>query len=405
MKQKKHMKWWVLVSAFLLTFLSACGGQPTSQSQEQQTTAGNDEETIKIGVVTSLSGAYAVIGNEVLEAVQFAVDERNEQGGVLGKRLEVIAEDDEGKADTGLRKAEKMVTNDGVQFIMGSVSSAVGLAIGAKMPEWNGIYISTVNKTPKLTKENYNDHIFRVNHNDLQDMATIRAWYEKNNEATTWYMIGADYEWGHSSLSEFRKIVEENGHQILGEAYTPLGTKDYSSQITNMLSAQPEGVWVALSGSDGINFLKQARSFGLTEKTQIVTFLTDLIINAVTTDALGVIGNVNYHYSLDNPKNREFVANFEQKLNKKPSNYHGETYIACQFLFEAIEKAGTTDTKQVISAMEGLTLDSPLGKITMRADDHQMLHPNYMGEVVDENGNVTIKVIYESTPEEANTFE
>ena len=198
----KFKKSWLLLLIAAVFALSACSQQSGGSS--------GDSDTIKVGVVTSLSGPYAVLGTDVAEGIEFAVDEVNANGGVAGKQVELIKEDDEGKPDIALRKAEKMVTKDGAKFVLGTVSSAIGLAIGAKMPAWDSIYIASVNKTPKLTTTNLNDHIFRANHNDNQDMETIGGWYERDLVGNSWYMIGADYEWGHGSLGEFKKIAEDN---------------------------------------------------------------------------------------------------------------------------------------------------------------------------------------------------
>lgn len=410
MKKKINILLSVLFIVLLLA-LTACGNTETtsqnnvnseSSNGNNDTNATDSSDKIKVGIVTSLTGAYAPIGSEVAEAAEFAAKEINENGGVLGKQIEIITEDDEGTPDVGLRKAERLVNRENINVIMGSVSSAVGLAIGAKMPEWDSIYISTVNKTPKLTTSDFNKHIFRANHNDYQDMETIKNWYEKEAKGKSWFMIGADYEWGHSSLSEFKKIAESHGDNVLGEAYTPLGTTDYSSQITNIISQKPDGVWVALSGSDGINFISQARSYGLMEEIEVVTFITDVVVETTGKDSIDVLGNVNYHHSIDNEINNEFVERFEEKYGKKPTNYHGETYLGMLMLVNAIEQAGTTDTQEVIQSMESLMFNSILGEVTVRAEDHQLLHPNYMGKVVEKDGEVTVEITYTSSPEEAN---
>ncbi|MDQ0269624.1 ABC transporter substrate-binding protein [Cytobacillus purgationiresistens] len=117
---------------------------------------------------------------------------------------------------------------------------------------------------------------------------------------------------------------------------------------------------------------------------------------------MGVTGNVNYHYSIDNPTNNEFVANFEKRKKKKPTNYHGEAYIAAKMLFQAIEKGDTTETKAIIKALEGLTFDSILGEVVVNEKDHQLHHPNYMGTVVEKDGNAVIEINYTSPIEDAN---
>ncbi len=387
MKLKKS--WLVLLIAAVFA-LSACSQKSGGSAK--------DSDTIKVGIVTSLSGPYAILGADAAEGIEYAAKEINANGGIAGKKIELIKEDDEGKPDIALRKAEKIITKDGAKFILGPISSAISLALAAKMPAWDAVYIASISKTPKLTTTDLNDHIFRVNDNDNMDMATISGWYERDLVGNSWYMIGSDYEWGHSSLGEFRKIAESHNDKIVGEAYVPMGTTDFSSQITNILKAKPDGIWVAVTGSDGINFMKQAKSFGLTDKVKIATFLTDAVVNGAGKDALGVLGNMNYHYSLDNPFNKKFVENFEKEYKKKPGNNHATAYMSLEILAKAIEKSGSADTKSVIKAMENITFDSPLGEVTMNPKDHQLPLPNYVSEVIEENGKATMKVIYSQEP-------
>lgn len=383
--------------------LAGCGGQVengTSAGETKQKT----QEPIKIGVVTAISGTYGVIGKEVLEGASFAADEVNAKGGILGRQVEIVAEDDEAKPDVGIRKVEKLATKDDVKFFIGTVSSAVGLAISAKMPELNAIYVSTVNKTPKLTGEMWNRNTFRSNHNDNEDMMMISKWLSTRKDLKEWYLVGADYEWGHSSVNSFKALAQANGAKFSGEVFIPLGTQDMSAQVAQVKGAKPQAVWTAVSGGDAINFIKQAKAFGLTEMTEIIghNLIIDSAVKAAGENALGLMGNSNYHYSINTSENRDFVSAFEKKYGKKPTNYQGETYTGMLMIFNAISKAGTKDVEKVILAMEGLEFSSPYGLVKVRKEDHQLQTPNYLGKVVKGNGGPEVKIVLEVSKEETS---
>lgn len=407
----------VLTAIFML---AACGGDEAATDSSSNDDAASDENNatedgktadegpIRIGVVTTLSGPYGEIGEEMLDGIEVAVDEANEAGGVLGKKIELVIEDDEVQPDVSIRKAEKMVLEEGIHLFFGSVASSVTLALQENMPQWESLLVTSIPKSVALTESADNSNFFRVNHNDNQDVLTIEHWMKHGDlPYEKFYFLGADYEWGHDLISEMKAIVEEIGGENLGEEFTPLGTSDYSTVLTNARSKNPDAIIAAYAGGDGAAFLSQVNSFGIVEDgiDVIITPMGDSLAKANPELTKGIYGAANYHHSLDFAKNRSFVEKFEQMHGYKPTNFAGESYAAAWMLFEAIEAANSTNVEDLISVLEdNFTFDSVMGELSVDPETHQVLHPNYIGEFYEngETGQADIRIIHTVPTEDAN---
>ncbi|SCY33140.1 ABC transporter substrate-binding protein [Microvirga guangxiensis] len=350
-------------------------------------------EPLKIGVPTSQTGPYAALGEQVIRAIEFAAAEANAAGGVDGRKVEVKIGNDEGNPEVGRRAAEKLAT-EGHKILIGSISSAVGLALSTQLNRWDAIYVSVVNKTPKLTGDSCTPRTFRANHSDDMDIAIVAPWLAES-ETKKWAIIGADYVWGRGSGAAFKAAATKTGKSITTELYAPLGTADFAPYITQLRDSGAEGLWVALAGSEAINFAKQAKQFGLVDKMTVFghNFVASSIIKAVGTDAVGFWGNVNYSASIKTPNNEKFVAAWRAKFNADPTEYEGEAYSGMQAIFEAAKKAKSAKASDIAKAFSGLTAETVYGPVTMRAADHQLEMPNYLGRVAEKDGKPVIQVV------------
>lgn len=352
-------------------------------------------EPIRIGVPTSRTGPYAVLGDQVVRAVEFAAAEANANGGIDGRQVEVRIADTEGNPDAGRRAGEKL-SLDGHKLLIGSISSAVGLALSTQLNRWDAIYVSVVNKSVKLTSDSCHPRMFRANHSDDMDLAIVAPWLEDRKERN-WAIIAADYVWGRGSGAAFKKMAERAGRTVKLEVFPPLGTADFAPYITQLRDAGAEGLWVALSGSDAINFAKQARQFGLLDKMIVFghNFVVPSTVKAVGKDALGIWGNLGYSPSIENARNKDFVAKWRAKYDADPTDYEGETYTGMLAIFEAVKKAKSVAARDVAKAMSGLRFNSPFGEVHMRPQDHQLEMPNYLARVAEKGGAVSIEVVRE----------
>ena len=361
-------------------------------------------DPIRIGVPTSLTGPYVALGEEVKRGVTFAVNEINAKGGIGGRMVEANFADTEGNPDVGRRAAEKLVLG-GSKLLVGAISSAVGLAIGAQVERWDALYLSSINKSNRLTTDACNPRMFRANHSDAMDMAVVGPWL-KGRKEKEWVIIAADYAWGRDSADEFAAAAAAAGKTIKGKFFAPLGTKDYAPYIQQIKDLKPEGMWVAIAGRDAVNFGVQAGQFGLLKSVFAVgqSFAVPSTISGMGETANGVWGIVNYTSTIDTPGNKAFVADWMKGNNgKEPANFEAETYVAMKLLFAAIAKAGSSEPGAVAKALETTSVDIPFyGQVSMRAEDHQLRLPNFMGRVARVNGE--LKLVVEQTVEIAQAM-
>lgn len=343
------------------------------------------KEPVKVGLVSSKSGVFAQQGEEVMRAVQFAIDEANAKGGVDGRKVEVQTGDDEGTPDAGRRVAEKLA-RDGHNLLIGAIPSSISLTIAQNLDRWDAAYFIVASKSDKLTGDTCKARSFRTNHSDAMDIAMINEW-AKNLKEKKFAVLAADYVWGRDSGESFKKAAEASGKSVPLSLYAPLGTKDFSPYIAQLKDSGVEAVWVAETGRDAIAFIKQAQEFGLIPKTRLVghALILNFIIDATGKSLEGTPGTTGYTPDIDNPRNKAFVAAWKTKFNRLPTDNEGQAYNGAQVMFEGIKKAGSVKPADVSKALSGAQFDSIYGNVTMRAADNQLLLPNYVGraKVVD----------------------
>lgn len=342
---------------------------------------------IRIGVATSLTGPYVELGEEVRRAVVYAVKEINAKGGIEGRTVQAEYADTEGNPDVARRTAERLALN-GYKLLVGPISSAEGLAVGAQLEKWDALYLATINKSDRLTTDSCNSRMFRANHSDSMDMMVIGPWLKTRPEKD-WVIMAADYAWGRDSAGAFTKAAQAAGKTVKGAYFAPLGTKDYAPYIQQLKNQKPQGMWVAIGGRDAVNFGVQADQFGLMKSVFPVSqsFAVPSTIKGMGAVAEGVWGIVNYAVNLDTPQNKAWVAAWTKEHKREPANFEAETYVGMQMLFAAIAKAKSDEPMKVAKALEGLSLDNTIyGKVTMRAEDHQLVMPNYIGKVAKVGG-------------------
>lgn len=337
------------------------------------------KEPVKIGLVSSKSGVFAQQGEEVMRAVQFAIDEANAKGGVDGRKVEVQTADDEGTPDAGRRVAEKLA-RDGYNLLIGAIPSSISLALAQNLERWDAAYFAVASKSDKLTGDTCRPRSFRTNHSDAMDMAMIGQW-AKGFKEKSFAVLAADYVWGRDSGESFKKAVEAQGKTVPLSLYVPMGTKDFSPYIAQLKASNVEAIWVAETGRDAIAFAKQAQEFGLIPAKKLIGH--SLILNFMiegSGDALkDTIGTIPYAVDIDTPRNKAFVTAWKAKFNRLPSDNEGAAYNGTQVIFEGVKKSSSVKPADVSKALRGAQFDSIYGDVTMRAQDNQLVLPNYVG--------------------------
>jgi len=341
------------------------------------------KDPVRIGLVSSKSGVFAQQGEEVIRAVQFAIEEANAKGGVDGRKVEVQFADDEGTPDAGRRNAEKMA-RDGYNLLIGPIPSSISLAIAPNLDRWDAAFFAVASKSDKITGDTCRPRAFRTNHSDAMDIAMIGEWAKEFKEKT-YATLAADYVWGRDSAESFAKAVKAQGKEVKLQLWAPVGTKDFSPYIAQLKEANVDAIWVAEVGRDAIAFIKQAQEFGL--KTKIIghSLLLNFMIDATGKALEGTQGTITYTPDIDNPRNKAYVAAWKAKFNRLPTDNEGQAYNGAQVIFEGVKKAGSVKPADVSKALRGASMDSIYGPVTMRAADNQLVLPNFVGraKVVD----------------------
>ena len=341
-------------------------------------------KTIKVGIVDCYSGPPSTYTNDVRDAFKLAVDKINANGGVLGRKIVFTTRDSKFKVDIGLSAAKELIMRENVNILMGTINSALALAISDLCKREKLPFLVTFAKSAKITGAKGHRYVFSMNENTAMAGKAAAAGLAKKPYIKYW-IAGDDYEYGHaiadgvwSNLKKLKPNVK-----LLGQSWWKVGEPDFTPYITSMLSAKPDAVIIATGGRDCVPFLKAAKATGFNKRvpffmhtaTELST-LKPLGLNAPE----GVLGTSNYHFYYPKTKeNKTFVKEFKKAYGRYPAVGALYGYITAKFIAKAYKKAGKFDTEKFIDAMEGLSVNSPVGKVTMRAYDHQVMLPMFMG--------------------------
>jgi branched-chain amino acid transport system substrate-binding protein len=339
------------------------------------TTHANAADPIKVGVVTPLSGTYAPIGKQVRWGAELAVKEINAAGGVGGRPFELLFEDEEANPPVAVRKSEKLLQQDKVDLLTGTVNSGSTLAVGQLAERNNRILVTTVSYATSITAAQCNPNVFRVNANAFMQSNALTAWLIKNASGKRYFFIGPDYEMGRSTISAFQDDIKRLGATDVGSTFPPLGAKDFSQYMGQIRAARPDVIMTATAGNDTVRLLTQLKEYGLLNDKLTLAgaagAVTQENIAAMGGAGEGFLSAAGYSIDIDTPANKKFVAAFKKEFSADPDLFGADTYGLFYLFKQAIEKAGGTDTAKVRAAMEDATWQTPQGKKTIRKGDHQ----------------------------------
>ncbi len=350
--------------------------------------AAQDAKPVKLGFAYIMSGPFAIYGQFARQGVEMAVDEVNARGGILGRKVQAVFEDEQGKADVGIRVMRKLVYDDGVDAVFGLDSSGTAEGVAPVMPELETPLVITHAATPHVTGDRCNPWTFRISLSEPQNIA-IASRLAAEGKAKRWTTIGPDYSFGHDSWKYFKDYLGKRKPGVTfttdaEAAFPPAKTTDFSSYITKVMASDADGVLVSLWGGNLIDFVNQANDLGLFKSGKQILMTLGAATEVLT--ALGDkmptgqwVGTRYWFLANDSPINKAFVDGYKKRNGAYPSyNAHGG-YAAVYVYKAAAEKAGSTDKKAVAQALEGLSVELPLGRITIRKEDHQAVQAGTWG--------------------------
>jgi ABC-type branched-subunit amino acid transport system substrate-binding protein len=338
------------------------------------------EGAIKIGFLTALTGLETILGETQLECAQLAVEEINAAGGVLGRQLTMLVEDDATDPKVTVEKANKLMKQDQVDVIVGMITSA----------ERNAAVSVTARAQELVIYPTYYEgghceqYLVCTGQIPNQSIDPFVPWIFEN-VGSTFYVAGSDYVWPRDTAKALRATVEAAGGQILGEEYFPFGTTDFSSVFNRVRDAKPEVFWTMMAGSDAVAFVKQYANSGL--GIQVCTNGLDELFGAAVPEIAGTISNQSYFMTLDTPANTAFVEAFQAKFgaDKRINAISEATYDAVYLYARAVEQAGSTEVEPVLQALGKVTFDAPQGTVNIDPQNQHMVTNSIIGRA-DEQG-------------------
>ncbi len=316
------------------------------------------KKPLLIGLSTDDTGQYGASGKDEQRGIQMAIDEVNERGGVLGRRIETVHADTGGDAVKAAAVAQRMLTENEAGFLLGGVHSGAANAISQVAQKAGCIYFNTNSSSPTEAGKDCHRTKFVWDGNGT-NFSTSVVKGAMTGFGRNWLLLTSDYQWGHNTARGIRSIVEGNGGRIVEEILVPQNTRDFSKQLQRIKQLNPGVIATAVGGEDLKLLRDQVRTAGLDRSFGWINNQADWPdVYGLGREAMFGIFGTTWYWGLGLPGVKEFVARY-QKANpnyriKVPGNVFYNGYMATHELFNAIERVGTTNNLKIIRELENL---------------------------------------------------
>ncbi len=350
------------------------------------------EGKISIGMVEVISGPFRATGDRTALTMKYAIDELNAKGGILGKEVVLVVEDSGFKADVAIRKATKLILEDKVDFLWGSLGSHIVLAVMKVAEKYKRVLVCANSEADSITGRDFNPYLFRCTPSTSQRAAATISYLAKHSKLRKFYILCMDFALGREGGEAFKKNLKEKMRdaQLVGEDYHPIGLRDFAPYVSKVIASGADVVLTMNYGPDLGNLIRTGGAFGWKAVTAGGYLFDPVIMQDVKEAGLGHFVLAPTLIDLGNPAMREFYQNFLAKHKDLDQVAYSpamgaSSYFAAQWLFEVIKRAGSTDPEKIIKTWEGSSYNMPWGKVTMRACDHQIITPFRAAVIVREN--------------------
>jgi branched-chain amino acid transport system substrate-binding protein len=344
---------------------------------------------IKIGEINSYS-AIPQFTQPYKQGWQLAVEEINATGGLLGRKVEVIARDDAGKPEDALRHAIELTSNEKVDVLAGGFFSNIGLALADHAQKSKRVFIASEPLTDAIVWEKGNRYTFRLRPSTYMQAAMLVEEAAKL-PAKRWATIAPNYEYGQSAVASFKELLKAKRPDVefVGEQWPAQGKLEAGATLTAVMQSKPDAIFNVAFGADLARLVREGNQRGIFPKTPVVSLLSGEpeyldILKDETPKGWIVTG---YPWDqIDTRDHASFVANYYKRFNENPKVGSIVGYATMQAIFAAIKKANTTDNEKLVAALRGLKFNTPFGMSEFRAIDHQATMGAFVGKL-DVRGN------------------
>jgi branched-chain amino acid transport system substrate-binding protein len=349
-----------------------------------------ETEPIKLGLIVAFSGRAAKLGFNCDRGYKMAIEEINAKGGVLGRPLKLVSRDS--KVNTGHARsmAKELILKEKVFMIVGAIPGRICMALSDFAKSEKVPYFNCLCATERLCGERGHRYVFSGSSMTRHfNRGAVKYLLKKFPEAKRYYLFGVDNETGHSMIRAFTRYLKQYAPpdvKIVGRGFCKTKETDYSPYITAILAAKPDVLYAGFGGGQNVAFMKVVKQTGLAKQMLVASYnINDVIMARAIGDNMpdGAVGYTVYlPYYYKSAANKRFVESYKAKYKELPNFTSILGYFNCYFIAEALKKAGNVDREKFVDALEGLTIkNTPLGDLTMRAFDHQVLVPLIIGKM------------------------
>jgi urea transport system substrate-binding protein len=350
------------------SLLASCAEDEKSTSSGTTTAASGTNASApsgqpwKLGALIPITGIETHVGQSMKVSTQIAVDEINAKGGILGRPIQLIVEDEAGDPATGVDKARKLMEQDKVDVIVGTLTSAVRNAVVDVTSKQNVLLFNPTYYEGGLCQKYFASTGALPN----QQIEPFIPWVYQNLGKSI-YLIGSDYVWPRGSNAFIKAYWARQGGKVVGEEYVPFGVTDFSASINRILDAKPDVLYPLVAGVDGITFWKQLAGFDFKGKRASHS-VSEAIVPGLAADvAKGIISAGPYFMVVDNPANKAFLAEYHKRLDEKEyvDTFGEALYDAVHLIATGAAKANSLDVDKLIDGIKGAAFDAPQGSMTI----------------------------------------
>jgi len=344
--------------------------------------AARAQDTIRIGEINSYKAQPAFL-EPYRRGWEMALDEINAGGGVLGKKLEVIARDDNGNPGDSVRVAEELMARERVALLFGGFLSNTGLALTDYAKQHKVFFLAAEPLTDKIVWQNGNKYTYRLRPSTSMLVASVVKEAVKLKKKR-WAIVYPNYEYGQSAVASFKTLMKQAQPDVefVAEQAPPLGKIDAGAVTQALADAKPDAIFNALFAADLGKFVREGNTRGLFEQVDVVSLLTG---EPEYLDPLKGEAPQNWivtgypWYAINTPEHKKFVEAYRKKFNDYPRNGSLVGYSALMSIAAGIRKAGSTDADRLAAAFSGLKVETPVAAIVYRPQDHQSTLGAFVG--------------------------
>jgi branched-chain amino acid transport system substrate-binding protein len=346
-------------------------------------------QAIRIGELNSYK-AFPAFLDPYKKGWQLALDEINASGGVIGRKLEVISREDGGTTGDSVRVAEELLSREKADILMGTFASNVGLAVANFANQKKVLFIAAEPLTDKIVWDNGNKYTFRLRPSTYMQTAMLIPDAVKLNKKR-WAIVYPNYEYGQSATRWFKELLAkaQPGVEFVAEQAPPLGKIDAGAVAQALADAKPDAIFSSLFGPDLSRFVREGNTRGLFKNTVVFNLLAGEPeyldpLKDETPEGWYVTG---YPWEqIKTPAHKKFLDAYQKKWKDYPRLGSVVGYSAMYTVANAIRKAKSVNTEDLITALRGMEMETPIGPIVWRPVDHQSTMGAYVGKITKKNG-------------------